>query len=371
MTTDALNFRELAFRQTSSRRPPRPPAPRSLQSPASHLHRLAPSRGSQGPQRAPTRVEAAREPPPVRPLQPGQTSGGRLAIPPSPPRAAAPPPRPQHGPSGSKLRARRPEARTGAGPLPARAPGARDAALLASRPRRPRRCRPARTGTRGRRCLTFRSLPLALAAPRPRAGVPGPPRPPRPPDGSGGRSSGAARRGRNFAPGRPRLAAPAGGRQKLRRRRRPRGQGRGSARLASRGPRGPRGPRAPRRACRRRRTLAGPRAAPPPPGPACPCPLPPPGWPAALGTERSPRMESSEALPLSPTPPARLTPFPRRMTGQGGRGGAGSSRGRSHSRLCDSENLGEDRPPPPAPPGTKSPPLGSSPALCVAATTKR
>lgn len=28
MTTDALNFRELAFRQTSSRRPPLPPEPR-------------------------------------------------------------------------------------------------------------------------------------------------------------------------------------------------------------------------------------------------------------------------------------------------------------------------------------------------------
>ncbi|XP_032447600.1 cyclin-dependent kinase 18 [Lynx canadensis] len=46
-----------------------------------------------------------------------------------------------------------------------------------------------------------------LSAPQPRAGVPGPPRPQRQSDGSCGRRSPAARRGGNFAPGRPRLAA--------------------------------------------------------------------------------------------------------------------------------------------------------------------
>lgn len=163
MTTDALNFRELAFRQTSSRRPPR-----SLQSPASHLHSLAPSRGWQWPSpggRGPrSRVRAALrapERPLVRPLRSGQTlRGGALPSPTPagrrPGRHAAPPS--ARGPSVNKLRAQGSEKREGAGRLPARtpesreereSPGTRLHSHLAFRPRHPASSDPAAPGRPG------------------------------------------------------------------------------------------------------------------------------------------------------------------------------------------------------------------------------
>ncbi|XP_035578080.1 basic proline-rich protein-like [Zalophus californianus] len=271
MTTDELNFRELAFRQTSSRRPPLPPEPREPPPQPRVLPGLAVAlassySGGSGPR---SRVRAALrdpEPPSCAPCGRGRPWAGDppSPMPADPAQAAAPqhpPPRPvtaARGPSVNKLRAQSSEKRAGAGRLPARTPESREERerarrLKSSGPPAPGRSRPAHTGTR----LHTRAHTQARTPPQPRAGVPGPPRPPRPPDGSGGRHSGAARRGGNFAPGRPRLAAPAGGRQKLRRRRRPRGQA--PARLASRGP------RARGLGSRHQRTPAGCRAAPPPP----------------------------------------------------------------------------------------------------------
>ncbi|XP_043423991.1 cyclin-dependent kinase 18 [Prionailurus bengalensis] len=100
---------------------------------------------------------------------------------PGPGGCASPPP--ARCPSVNKLRAQSFEQRARAGPLPARTP---ESGAEREGP-----------GTR------FNSR----SAPQPRAGVPGPPRPPRQSDGSCGRHSPAARRGGNFAPGRPRLAA--------------------------------------------------------------------------------------------------------------------------------------------------------------------
>ncbi|XP_027975899.1 basic salivary proline-rich protein 3-like [Eumetopias jubatus] len=234
-----------ASSQTPRRKEPRepPPQPRVLPGLAVALASSYP--GGSGPR---SRVRAA-----LRDPEPPSPGPGR--------RAATPPPRPAtaaRGPSVNKLRAQSSEKRAGAGRLPARTPESREERerarrLKSSGPPAPGRSRPAHTGTR----LHTRAHTQARTPPQPRAGVPGPPRPPRPPDGSGGRHSGAARRGGNFAPGRPRLAAPAGGRQKLRRRRRPRGQA--PARLASRGP------RARGLGSRHQRTPAGCRAAPPPP----------------------------------------------------------------------------------------------------------
>lgn len=102
MTTDALNFRELAFRQTSSRRPPLPPEPREPPPQPRALRGLAVALassypGGRGPRSSIRAARRVPEPPLVRPLRSGQTlRGGGLPSPtpadPGPGRHAAPPP---------------------------------------------------------------------------------------------------------------------------------------------------------------------------------------------------------------------------------------------------------------------------------------
>lgn len=122
MTADALNFRDLAFRQTSSLCP-RPL--HSLRSPASHLHGLAGVTASsyggvRGPRAASLPCSVPGDPL-ARPLRSGQTLSWRFHSPDAagPAWATAPPARCG---SGNKLRAQRLEKLARAGRRPPRAP---------------------------------------------------------------------------------------------------------------------------------------------------------------------------------------------------------------------------------------------------------
>lgn len=239
MTTDALNFRELAFRQTSSR--PRPP-------PARTLAPQTTSQASRPPGLAGTVAGSSRNSPHLRrPLRRGRPW---RAAPSSPPPADRRVPAGVGFPSESsrELRPSREEPER-AGYLPARpsscaAEKDREAGPLSARaaasrlwvPTRGRaharthkhtytHARPlhtrahththrlARIGTparaharshsgcnkgRGQRCLTF--LPLLFCGPLAPGRRPAHP-PSAPPDGGGRLAAGAARRSGNFAPG--------------------------------------------------------------------------------------------------------------------------------------------------------------------------
>ncbi|XP_040490451.1 cyclin-dependent kinase 18 [Ursus maritimus] len=115
MTTDALNLRELAFRQTPSRRPPLPPEPREPPPQPRALPGLAVALASSYPGGGwpRSRVRAALrapEPPSCAPLRSGQTLGGRVPFPhagrPGPGRRAAPPPHAARRPPAPGRRAR-------------------------------------------------------------------------------------------------------------------------------------------------------------------------------------------------------------------------------------------------------------------------
>lgn len=271
MTADALNFRELAFRQTSPRRPPFLPWPHQPPSQPRAFPELAVAIASSYPSvRGPSSgVSAGPGDPLVRPLRLGQTLSGRCHVP--SPAGRAQPTRPPHGAclcTNSELSPWR-SRRGRDGYLPARPSsgqsekdqGFRQRRLAPSRPASPSRSRPAHThafahacaqmhahicthsrtqtlpraltpahtqgynkGRGGSAVLLFSLFSSLLQTPNPGAGVPAHPalRAPRRQRRPAFRSSASERQLRARAPA-PR--GPAGGRQKLRRRRRPRGQG--------------------------------------------------------------------------------------------------------------------------------------------------